>query len=111
MGYKVIIQDSAIQDLDEIAFYIAKNLQEPQTALKVVRDIRDVIDGLKTMPERYKLVDDEFLAVRGIRVAQSRKYLIFYTELSDSAVRTPLEQVKGCSRGRRYRCCKSGRPS
>ena len=79
MGYKVIIQDSAIQDLDEIAFYIAKNLQEPQTALKVVRDIRDVIDGLKTMPERYKLVDDEFRAVRGIRVAQSRKYLIFYT--------------------------------
>ncbi len=77
--YNVILSLKAKADIREIVRYIAKELREPATAEHVLDRIEDVIASLESMPEKYALVSDEYLASCGIRMVAVRKYLIFYT--------------------------------
>lgn len=77
--YKVVISDEGKQDLNGIAHYIAVDLQEPVTALNQIKRIRAEVFTLESMPERYGLVQDEYLAVQGIRKISVDNYLVFYT--------------------------------
>lgn len=77
--YKVMISEVADADLEEIADYIAVNLQEPATALKQIGRIKDAMMSLRTMPERHGVVSDKYLASRGIRLLPVDNYLVFYT--------------------------------
>ncbi len=77
--YSVILSLKATADIREIVRYRATELREPATAEHMLDRIEDVIASLESMPEKYALVSDEYLASCVIRMAAVRKYLVFYT--------------------------------
>ena len=73
MGFKVVIADSAIDDLREIVAYIARD--DPQVAVRVGNKLIDYALTLAAFPERCPFFDE----ARGIRKAVAAPYLIFFT--------------------------------
>ena len=57
--YKVIIEESAQQDIRGIYEYIANTMMEPQIAIRLIVRIRKAIAGLNNMPERFSFYDKE----------------------------------------------------
>ena len=77
--YTVNISLAANNDLDEVFSYIANSLHDEQNAVKLMREIQDMILSLSEMPERFSLSLDSTLAKRGYRRAAVKKYVILYT--------------------------------
>lgn len=77
--YSMVIAEAAEADLDGIADYISYELKEPSTALKQLARIEEAMTALEEMPERHSLVQDKYLAAKGIRKLPIDNYLIFYT--------------------------------
>lgn len=73
MGYKVVIADSAIEDLREIVAYIARD--DPRIAVRVGNKLIDFALSLGAFPERCPFFDE----ARGIRKTVTASYLIFFT--------------------------------
>jgi len=78
-GYDLVIAEAAEADLDGIADYISYELKEPTTALKQLARIKEAMATLEELPERHSLVQDKYLAAKGIRKLPTDNYLIFYT--------------------------------
>lgn len=76
--YDVIVYDAAEADIQSIMGYLSKTLQEPDTAKSMLLRFREAILSLRSMPERFPLVQDSYLASLGIRITSVGKYLIFY---------------------------------
>lgn len=76
--YKIIITDDAVNDLEELCYYIASELKAPQTALSYIKALRTGIAGLQQMPERTKTVDDEPWHSRGIRKILIKNSFVYY---------------------------------
>ncbi|HWQ72108.1 MAG TPA: type II toxin-antitoxin system RelE/ParE family toxin [Desulfitobacteriaceae bacterium] len=76
--YNLAIAEAAEADLEEIADYISHELKEPETALKQLTRIEEAMTTLEELPERYSLVQDKYLAAKGIRKLPIDNYLIFY---------------------------------
>jgi addiction module RelE/StbE family toxin len=74
--YSIKIFSEAASDFDEIVDYLA-TLSE-QAALKYYDLIVDEISTLATMPERYSLVKDTQLRLRGYRKLLIKNYIVFY---------------------------------
>ena len=53
--YKVRITPRAEQSMQEIASYIAVDLMEPQTAVKLLRALKKAIDSLDMFPDASAL--------------------------------------------------------
>jgi len=83
--YDVRHTESSENDLLDILRYIAAELNEPETALKMVETIDRNIESLSTMPLRYALVDDERLAEIGYRKLLIKNYIAFFTIDEDSS--------------------------
>ena len=77
--YSVRHTESSERDLLDILRYIAIELQEPTTALRMVDTIGAVIEILSHMPHRCPLVDDERLAAMGFRKLHIKNYIAFFT--------------------------------
>ena len=73
MGFKVLITDSALNDLREIVEFVAQD--DPRAAEKLGRKLISRTMGLANLPERYAFHDPK----RGIRKMQLPPYLVFYT--------------------------------
>ena len=73
MAYKVVIAQSAIEDLQEIVSYIAQD--DPQVANRVGNKLIDHALTLGAFPERCPLFD----TAQGIRKTVAAPYLIFFT--------------------------------
>ncbi len=78
MVYRIIITVPAARDVESIVTYIARELNSPQAAVKLLRDIDERIISLQEMPERFPLVPDKRFAKLGIRSVPVNNYLIFY---------------------------------
>jgi toxin ParE1/3/4 len=76
--YNLAIAEAAEADLEEIADYISHELKEPETALKQLTRIEEAMTTLEELPERHSLVQDKYLAAKGIRKLPIDNYLIFY---------------------------------
>ncbi len=76
--YNIEITEPAENDLCEISHYISKELLEPDIAKKVVGKIGNAILNLEEMPLRNGLVEDERLALQGIRKIMIDNYIVFY---------------------------------
>lgn len=76
--YEVFVHETAKADIRDAVGYIAKNLREPNTARAMSERLRDAILSLSSMPERFPLVRDNYLASMGIRATSVGNYLIFY---------------------------------
>ena len=57
--YDIEYSKEAKQDLIGIKQYIKYNLQEPETAQKLIFKIREEISNLKNNPEIYSVIDDD----------------------------------------------------
>ncbi len=78
MGFKVIISQAALDDLEEIAAFIGQD--DPRAAQRLVTDLINRAESLADMPRRGKA----FRARPGVRRLVRNPYLIFY-QLDESA--------------------------
>ena len=78
MNWEVEFTDQAKHDLRDTLEYITYELQEPQIAVKLVRQITKEILSLDQMPMRYRLYDEEPWQSQGLRYFLVKNYLIFY---------------------------------
>ena len=76
--YEILVHEAARADIRGIVGYIARDLREPNTARAMSRRLQDAILSLGSMPERFPLVSDKYLASLGIRATSVGNYLIFY---------------------------------
>lgn len=76
--YNIEYSKEARQDLIEIKRYIKYNLQEPATAQKLISKIKNEIDKLKSNPQIYAIIDDDFIKKFEIRKLIVDNYIVFY---------------------------------
>ena len=82
--YKVLIEEPAQQDLRDIYKYIAETLTEPQIAARLVGSIREEIESLDRMPERFPLYDSQPWRSRDIRRLNVGNFAAFYVVVKDN---------------------------
>jgi plasmid stabilization system protein ParE len=78
MNYRVRIVKPAQVDVREIRRYIAVDLLNPVAAAKRIDLIDTKIQSLKTMPARFPLVQDAYLASKGFRIIVCEAHLVFF---------------------------------
>ena len=76
--YNIEYSKESKQDLIGIKQYIKYNLQEAETAQKLVLKIRKEIDNLKHNPETYSIIDDDIIKKLEIRKLIVNNYIVFY---------------------------------
>lgn len=76
--YNIEYSKEAREDLIEIKRYIKYNLQEPETAQKLISKIRSEIDKLKNNPQMFAIIDDDFIKKFEIRKLIVDNYIVFY---------------------------------
>ncbi len=76
--YNIEYSMEAKQDLIDIKQYIKYNLQEPNTAQKLITKIKLEIDSLKDNPEIYSVIDDDITKRFKIRKLVVDNYIVFY---------------------------------
>ena len=78
MNYRIRITETAKQDLREIAFYIASQTQDRETAKKFVNELRAQCSRLAEFPNLGALPQDRMLRSMDYRFISHKDYLIFY---------------------------------
>ena len=76
--YNIEYSKEAKEDLIRIKQYIKYNLQEPETANKLISKIRKSIKNLNDNPEIYAIIDDEIIRKLEIRKLIVDNYIVFY---------------------------------
>ena len=82
--YNIEYSKEAREDLIEIKRYIKYNLQEPETAQKLISKIRAEIDNLKNNPQMFAIIDDDFIRKFEIRKLIVDNYIVFYRIQNDN---------------------------
>lgn len=82
--YNIEYSKESKEDLVGIKQYIKYNLQEPETAQKLISKIRNEINNLKYNPNSYSIIDDDLLKKLEIRKFIVDNYIIFYRIKSDN---------------------------
>ena len=78
MDWHVDITMQAENDIEEIFRHIAFILEEPDIAWAQIRRIREQINKLDRMPERFPVVDEDPWKTRGVRRVNVDRYSAFY---------------------------------
>ncbi len=78
MTYKVKITNYAIEQMQEAMTYISKVLREPGIARKWLTKLKQEISDLRTMPQRFPLVDEEPWRTNGIRKMLVDNFIVYY---------------------------------
>jgi len=78
MNYQVRIVKPARADMREIRRYITEDLLNPEAAAKLINLIDTNIQSLKTMPTRFPLVQNTYLASKGFRIIVCESHLVFF---------------------------------
>ena len=81
--YKIIITPDAEQDLIQIRNYIMYQLEEPETAIKYIRKIKNEILQLSYLAPSIKIEDEEPLHSMGIRKLITENYYTYF-EINDN---------------------------
>lgn len=76
--YKILVSESYHRDLKSIIHYISHNLDAPFTASDLLNEIESTVSSLATMPQRYGLVNDNYLRGKEFRKCLIKNYIIFY---------------------------------
>ncbi len=82
--YNIEYSKEAKEDLIRIKQYIKYNLQEPETANKLISKIRMSIKTLKDIPEIQAIIDDDIIRKLEIRKLIVDNYIVFYRIKNDS---------------------------
>ncbi|MCI7731730.1 MAG: type II toxin-antitoxin system RelE/ParE family toxin [Solobacterium sp.] len=78
MNYRVVITDTAKQDLREIAIPLANQAKDTDAAKKFVSELTDKCKKLEALPNGGALPKDRVLLSTGYRYISHKNYLIFY---------------------------------
>ncbi len=76
--YKIVIERTAENDLNDILSYISNTLHEPTIAKKLYNEIKEKFSNLKNMPHRHKIVNEEPYRSIGVRMLLIENYIAFY---------------------------------
>ena len=76
--YEVKITEPAQRQLQEIVRYIAEDLQEKRTALRMLDTLEKEILSLSTLPNRVALTEEEPWHSAGIRKMLVKNYLVYF---------------------------------
>ena len=76
--YNIEYSKESKQDLIGIKQYIKYNLQESETANKLISKIRKEINALKDNSEIYAIIDDDIIKKLEIRKLIVDNYIVFY---------------------------------
>ncbi len=79
MSYRVVITDTAKQDLREIAFAIVERAQEKESARRLIQELRTECRRLEEFPRAGALPKDHILRSFDYRFLVHGDYLIFYS--------------------------------
>jgi toxin ParE1/3/4 len=72
--YSKVIDD----DIDSCYFYIKEKLEAPKAAENLMKEFYEIKNELKENPYKRPLVQDDYLASKGIRSIKVRKYVLYY---------------------------------
>ena len=75
--YKYKLMPSAIEDLQEIADYIAEQLSAPESAIHLLEKVEDAIRSACAFPLSLPPVNDELLRMKGYRKILVNNYIVF----------------------------------
>jgi len=78
MAYKLLVSKEALQDIDEIAVYIAHVLKNAQAAKGFLDDVERSYRTVTDNPLIYSLCADRRLQMEGYRKIPIKNYLIVY---------------------------------
>mgnify|MGYP001625432077 FL=1 len=84
--YTVMLTTQASNQILEYASYIQNELLNPQAARKFVKDLREAIAGLDTMPQRHPQLEEESWRSQGVRKMIVRGYLVYFWINEQTAV-------------------------
>lgn len=76
--YSVMITAQAEEQIREIAYHIAVNLNAPDAAENLIDELYETFDQLGTNPERQFLVDEEPWRSKGVRKILVKHYLVYF---------------------------------
>ena len=76
--YEVKITEPAQRQLQEIVRYIAEDLQEKRTAIRMLDTLEKEILSLSTLPNRVALTEEEPWHSAGIRKMPVKNYLVYF---------------------------------
>ena len=76
--YEVKITEPAQRQLQEIIRYIAGDLQEKQTAIRMLDTLEKEILSLSTLPNRVAVTEEEPWHSAGIRKLSVKNYLVYF---------------------------------
>ncbi len=76
--YRIQITDNALSDMEEIYYYIAKQLQAPEAAMRQYNRIAYAIETLDTFPERVKVMEPEGECALGLRQMPVDSFSVFF---------------------------------
>lgn len=76
--YKIVIEQTAENDLLGILSYISDTLHEPSIAMKIYGLIKKEILNLNRMPFRFEVVNEEPYRSMGVRRIPVENYTAFY---------------------------------
>ena len=76
--YKIVIEETAENDLVGILSYISDTLHEPNVAFKIYSSIKKEILTLDKMPFRYAVVNEEPYRSMWVRRIPVENYTAFY---------------------------------
>ena len=79
MSYEIRITKAAEKDINNAADYIERILYNPQAVDALFDAIETKVANLAEFLQQFSVVDDSVLRTWGIRFAQVKNYLIFYT--------------------------------
>ena len=82
--YKIVIEKTAENDLNDILSYISNTLHEPVIAKKLYITIKENFSNLKSMPLRHKVVNEEPYRSIGMRMLLIENYIAFYVVDEDN---------------------------
>ncbi len=86
--YNVQITDKALSNMEDIYYYIAEQLQAPETAMGQYNRIAEAIETLGTFPERVKLMESKEEHALGLRQLYVDNFSVFYHIREDRVIVT-----------------------
>ena len=76
--YSVYLTDAALEEIRDIAHYIATRYDAPQTARNVIESLQDGIMQLAESPTKRRLIDEEPWRAAGVRKLRVKEYYVYY---------------------------------
>lgn len=86
MNYTVKMSEEAENNLKAVIEYISIELKMPHAASNLYYKIKNLIQSLATMPERFKEYDKEKYKSYNLRMVSVDNYCIFYTVDNDNKI-------------------------